>query len=88
MFIPTTICVTSNTHGNTRWREEEKFLSNKRQEIKNIKEKSSLTHSLPQTTRLTPQQIEDKREKGLCFNCDRKYSRGNKCTHKLVSFLF
>ena len=28
--------------------------------------------------RLTPQQLDEWREKGLCFNCDRKYSKGYK----------
>ena len=26
----------------------------------------------PKPTRLTPKQLEERREKGLCFNCDRK----------------
>ena len=25
--------------------------------------------------RLTPQQLDERREKGLCFNCDNKYSK-------------
>ena len=35
-----------------------------------------------QPTRLTPQKIDKRREKGLCFNCDRKYSKGHKCGEK------
>ena len=31
-----------------------------------------------QTQRLTPQQLEEKIPKGLCFNCDRKYNTGHK----------
>ena len=29
--------------------------------------------SVPQPTRLTPQQMDERREKILCFNCDNKY---------------
>jgi hypothetical protein len=32
----------------------------------------------PQPTRLTPQQLEERKEKGLFFNCERKYSKGHK----------
>ena len=32
---------------------------------------------LPQS--LTPQQLDERRAKGLCFNCDNKYSKGHKC---------
>ena len=30
----------------------------------------------PQPTRLTPQQLKERKEKGLCFNCDSKNSKG------------
>ncbi|WVZ83703.1 hypothetical protein U9M48_030824 [Paspalum notatum var. saurae] len=30
-----------------------------------------------QTRRLTPDEMEDRRRQGLCFNCDEKYSRGH-----------
>ena len=37
----------------------------------------------PQATRLTPQQLEERREKVLCFNYDSKYySKGHKCGEK------
>ena len=32
--------------------------------------------------RLTPQQLEERREKWLCFNCESKYSKGHKCNDK------
>ena len=32
--------------------------------------------------RLTPQQLDERRAKGLCFNCDIKYSKGHKCGEK------
>jgi hypothetical protein len=33
----------------------------------------------PQPTRLTLQQMDKRREKGICFNCDNNYSKGHKC---------
>ena len=36
----------------------------------------------PQPTRLTPQQLEEIKAKGLRFNCDIKYSKGHKCGEK------
>lgn len=35
--------------------------------------------NLTQTTRLTAQQMAETREKGLCFNYDKKYNKGHKC---------
>ena len=34
--------------------------------------------------RLTPQIVEELKSKGLCFNCDNKYSKGHKCSEKKV----
>lgn len=48
----------------------------------NYKDGSVVAPSLPQPTRLTPQQLEEKREKGLCYSCDHKYSKGHKCVEK------
>ena len=39
------------------------------------KKGSVATPKFPQPTRLTPQQLEEKREKGLCYICDRKYTK-------------
>jgi hypothetical protein len=41
----------------------------------------------PQPTRLTPQQLEERKEKGLFFNCDRKYSKGHKCGEKKLFYI-
>ena len=41
----------------------------------------------PQPTRLTPQQLEERKAKGLCFNCDNKYSKGHKCGEKNVFYI-
>ena len=35
----------------------------------------------------TPQQLEERREKRLCFNCDRKYSKGHKCGEKKLFYI-
>ena len=42
---------------------------------------------LSQPTRLTPQLLEEKREKGLCYNCDRKYIKGHKCAEKKLFYI-
>eukprot|EP00253_Pinus_taeda_P020366 PITA_20366 len=43
--------------------------------------------SLPKPTRFTPQQLEEKREKGLCYSCDRKYTKGHKCAEKKLFYI-
>jgi hypothetical protein len=42
---------------------------------------------VPQPTRLTPQQMDEIREKGPCFNCDRKYIKGHKCGEKKLFYI-
>ncbi|XP_061356960.1 uncharacterized protein LOC133301350 [Gastrolobium bilobum] len=40
----------------------------------------SSTPSLPPgVRRLTPEEMKTRREQGLCFNCDERFSRGHKC---------
>jgi hypothetical protein len=41
----------------------------------------------PQPTSLEPQQLEERKEKGLCFNCDNKYSKGHKCGEKKLFYI-
>jgi hypothetical protein len=51
----------------------------------NIYQENNVHYSKPpQPTRLTPQQLEEIKEKGLCFNCDNKYSKGHKCGEKKI----
>ena len=38
-------------------------------------------------TRLIPQQVEEREEKGLCFNCDNKYNKGHKCSEKKLFYM-
>ena len=42
---------------------------------------------LPQPTRFKSQQFEEKREKVLCYNCDRKYTKGDKCAKKKLFYI-
>ena len=51
------------------------------------KDGSVTTPRLPQPTKLTPQKLEEKREKGLCYSCDRKYTKGHKCAEKKLSLI-
>ena len=39
------------------------------------------------TQRLTPQQLDEKRENWLCFNCDNKYSKGHKCGENKLLYI-
>lgn len=50
-------------------------------------QQSSPTQSLPQPTKLTPQQIKEKREKNICFSCDRKYIHGHKGAKKKLFYI-
>ena len=36
---------------------------------------------------MTPQQLEERKAKGLCFNCDNKYSKGHKCGEKKLFYI-
>ena len=52
------------------------------------KERSVDTPRFPQPTRLTPQQLEEKREKWLCYSCDNKYTKGHKCAEKKLFYIY
>jgi hypothetical protein len=43
--------------------------------------------TIPQSKRLTPRQMDGRREKGLYFNCDKKYSKGHKCDEKKIFYV-
>ena len=53
----------------------------------NYKYGSVLAPSLPQPISLTPQQLEEKRVKGLCYSCDSKYTKGHKCAEKKLFYI-
>ena len=42
------------------------------------------TETLLPVKRLTPSELRDKRERGLCFTCDEKYSAGHKCKNRVM----
>jgi hypothetical protein len=51
------------------------------------RENNAPSSKTPQPTRLTPQQLEERKEKGLFFNCDNKYSKGHKCGEKKLFYI-
>ena len=53
----------------------------------NCKGGSVVSPSLPQPTRVTPQQLEEKRAKGICYNCDNKYIKGHKYVEKKLFYI-
>jgi hypothetical protein len=46
------------------------------------------SYKTPQPTRLTPQQLEERKVKGLCFNCDINCSKGHKCGEKNLFYIY
>jgi hypothetical protein len=66
---------------------ESKNMATRRVVTNNYREHHAPSPYLTQPTRLTPQQMDERREKGLCFNCDRKYSKGHKCSEKKVFYI-
>ena len=51
------------------------------------RENNAPSPKTPQPTRLTPQQLEERKSKGLCFNYDSKYSKGHKCGEKKLFYI-
>jgi hypothetical protein len=51
-------------------------------------ENNARSPKTPQPTRLTPQQLEERKAKGLCFSCDNKYSKGHKCGEKKLFYIY
>eukprot|EP00253_Pinus_taeda_P028955 PITA_28955 len=66
---------------------ESKIMATKKHTTYNYKDGSVLAPSLPQPIRLTPQQLEEKRAKGLCYSCDSKYTKGHKCPEKKLFYI-
>ena len=67
---------------------ESKIMEPRKYTTHNYKYGSVFAPSLPQPTRLTPQQLEEKREKGICYNCDIKYTKGHKCVEKKLFYIY
>ena len=51
------------------------------------KEVSVANPRFVEPTKLTPQKLEEKREKGLCYSCDSKYTKGHKCAKKKLFYI-
>ena len=66
---------------------EGKIMATRKHTTHNYKDGSVVAPSLPQPIRLTPQQLEEKRAKGLCYNCDSKYTKGHKCAEKKLFYI-
>ena len=66
---------------------ERKIMATRNPTTHNYKDGSVVSPSLPQPTRVTPQQLEGKREKGLCYNCDSKCTKGHKCAEKKLFYI-
>ena len=45
------------------------------------------TPRFTQPTRLTQQQLEEKRAKGLCYSFDNKYTKGHECAEKKLFYI-
>lgn len=59
-------------------------MANRRVATNTYKEHNVPTPNLTQPTRLTPQPLNERREKGLYFNCDNKNNDCHKCGEKKV----
>jgi len=66
---------------------ERKIMAIRKSTTHNYKDGSVVAHSLPQPTRLTPQQLEEKRAKGLCYSCHNKCTKGHKCAKKKLFYI-
>jgi len=66
---------------------ESKIMATREPTTHNYKDGSIAAPSLPQPTSLTPQQLEEKRAKGLCYSYDNKYTKGHKCAEKKLFYI-
>ena len=62
-------------------------MATKRFPSNTYKENNVPSSNLPKPTRLMPQQIDKRNANGICFNCDRKYSKGHKCGEKKLFYI-
>jgi len=66
---------------------ESKIMAIRKHTTHNNKDGSVAAPSHPQPTRLTPQQLEEKKAKGLCYSCDSKCTKGYKCAEKKLFYI-
>ena len=62
---------------------ESKIMATRKSTTHNYKDGSVVAPSLLQLKRLTLQQLEGKITEGLCYSCDKRYTRGHKCVENL-----
>ena len=62
-------------------------MATRKHTTQNYKDGSVVTPSLPQPIRLTSQKLEEKRVKGLCYSCDRKYTKGHNCAENKLFYM-
>ena len=70
------------------WKVESKIMETRRSTTHNYKDWSVVAPSFPHPTRLTPQKLEEKKTKRLCYNCDRKYTKGHNCAEKKLFYIY
>eukprot|EP00253_Pinus_taeda_P035556 PITA_35556 len=66
---------------------ERKIMATRKHTTHIYKDRIVVAASLSQPIRLTPQQLEEKRAKGLCYSCDSKYTKGHKCAQKKLFYI-
>ena len=66
---------------------ERKIMETRKHTTQNYKYGIVVSPSLPQPIRLTPQKLEVKRAKGLCYSCDSKYTKGHKCVENTLFYI-
>ena len=66
---------------------ESKIMATRKVPTSSYKEGNTSSSHFTQPTRLTPHQLEERRAKGLCYNCDSKYSKGHKCSEKKLFYI-
>jgi len=66
---------------------ERKIIETRKHTPHNHKDGSVVSPSVSQPTRVTTQQLEEKIEKGLCYNCDRKCTKGHKWVENKLFYI-
>ena len=66
---------------------EGKIMATRNSITHNYKYGSVASLSLPHFIRLTPQNLEEKREKNLYYSCDIKYSKDHKCVENKLFYI-
>ena len=66
---------------------ESKIMATRKHTTHNYKYGSVVAPNIPQPIRLTPQQLQEKRAKGICYSCDNKYTKGHKDLEKKLFYI-